>query len=168
MKRTISLASILFLTMNSLSIQALIDPNTVQNKIIKLKTTPTLRPGEFLILSDFTKMPSGIMYKIIKKGTGEKPLQGEVLVVHYTGYLLVDGKQVGLKFDSSMDRNQPFQFKLGSRQVIPGWEVSLADMKIGEERIIILPAKQAYGNRATSMIPADSTLIFEITLIKAS
>ena len=121
-----------------------------------------------LNLSDFTKMPSGIMYKIVKKGTGDKPVNGETLTVNYSGYLLVDGKKVGLKFDSSFDRNQPFNFKLGTRMVIPGWEISLADMKVGETRIVVLPSKQAYGNRATASIPADSTLIFEITLIKAS
>lgn len=135
---------------------------------VKLKESTALKSGDLLTLSEFTKTNSGIMYKITKKGTGNKPCLGETVVVHYTGYLLVDGKKVGIKFDSSVDRDMPFSFKLGARQVITGWEISLADMKIGEERIVILPAKHAYGNRATSKIPADSTLIFEISLIKAS
>lgn len=152
-------------------IQAKITPNAqdVQYKITKTKSIERiLTPGQILNISDFIKMPSGVMYKIITKGSGEKPVQGEVVTVHYTGYLLLDGKKVGLKFDSSLDRGQTFQFKLGSRQVIPGWEISLADMKIGETRIVILPSTQAYGSRATASIPADSTLIFEISLINAA
>ena len=139
-------------------------------QVIQVKTSanPSIQSGDILNLSEFTKMPNGIMYKTIKKGTGSKPVNGEVLTVHYSGYLLVEGKKVGLSFDSSLKRNAPFQFKLGARMVIPGWEISLADMKVGETRIVILPSKQAYGSRATASIPADSTLIFEITLLKAS
>lgn len=135
---------------------------------VKPQSTVTLKAGEAINLSEYTKMPSGVMYKTIKKGSGEKPVNGETLTVHYSGHLLIDGKTVGMKFDSSLDRNQPFNFKLGARMVIPGWELSLADMKVGETRIVILPSKLAYGSRATASIPADSTLLFEITLIKAS
>ncbi len=132
------------------------------------KDTPPIKSGDTLALSDFAKTSSGIMYKIVKTGSGEKPLQGETVVVNYSGYLLADGKKVGAKFDSSYDRNMPFSFKLGARQVIAGWEITLADMKVGETRIVILPSKHAYGSRATAKIPADSSLIFEISLIKAS
>jgi FKBP-type peptidyl-prolyl cis-trans isomerase len=135
--------------------------------VVTKDATP-IKVGETLALSEFKKTASGIMYKIVKKGTGAKPLQGETVVVNYSGYLLVDGKKVGLKFDSSFDRNMPFSFKLGSRQVISGWEISLADMEVGETRIVILPSNHAYGSRAAGKIPADSSLIFEITLIKAS
>ena len=147
--------------------------NAIQknNGITKTATTKEAAPikvGDTLVLSEFTKMPSGVMYKIVKKGTkSKKAVQGETVVVNYSGYLL-DGKKVGIKFDSSLDRNMPFSFKLGARQVISGWEISLADMEIGETRIVILPSNHAYGSRATGKIPADSSLIFEITLIKAS
>lgn len=146
--------------------------NSPTRKVIQVKspesTSVSIKPGDILNISDFTKMPSGIMYKTIKKSNGLKTIKGENLVVHYSGFLLLDGKKVGLKFDSSLDRNQPFTFKLGSNTVIQGWEISLADMKVGETRLVIIPSKLGYGSRAMSSIPADSTLIFEITLIKAS
>ena len=172
MKRTILLSALL-LTAYSMALQAKEASNTTEEAPVKIakkstKESTALKPGDTLVLSEFTKTNSGIMYKITKKGAGDKPCLGENVVVHYTGYLLVDGKKVGFKFDSSLDRDMPFNFKLGARQVITGWEITLADMKIGEERIVILPSKHAYGNRATSKIPADSSLIFEITLIKAS
>ena len=147
------------------------DSQVAHNKISKAtatKETIELQPGNTLDLSEFTTMHSGIKYKVIKKGSGSKPVHGETVVVHYDGYLLVNSNKVGYKFDSSLDRNTPFSFRLGSRQVIPGWETTLADMKVGETRIVILPSKEAYGSRATSKIPADSSLIFKITLIKAS
>ncbi len=152
--------------------KAIDDSTTSSEKATKKASKPkaptiVLKTGEHLPLAEFTKTNSGIMYKTTKAGTGKKPLAGEMLTVHYDGYLL-DGTKVGLKFDSSVDRDMPFKFKLGARQVITGWEISLADMKMGETRVVILPAKEAYGSRATSKIPANSSLIFEITLIQAS
>ncbi|MDZ4330107.1 MAG: FKBP-type peptidyl-prolyl cis-trans isomerase, partial [Flavobacterium sp.] len=129
------------------------EKNSTKKSVIPIKS------GDTLTLSEFTKTNTGIMYKIVKEGLGEKPLQGENVVVNYSGYLLVDGKKVGTKFDSSFDRNMPFSFKLGARQVITGWEISLAEMKVGETRVVILPSKHAYGSRTTSKIPADSSLI---------
>jgi len=157
--------SLLFCTIDCNIIQA--KESVKQSSEKTMPASSTLVPGQILNLSEFTKTNSGILYKIVKRGTGSKPVQGETVVVHYQGNLLVDGKKVGLEFDSSIARNTPFSFTLGARQVITGWEISLADMKIGETRIVILPSKHAYGNRATSKIPADSSLIFEITLIKA-
>ncbi len=168
MNKNLILLSAILLSTNCMMLQAKKDSSDTTTKVVKAKKIVALQSGDTLDLSEFTKTNSGIMFKITKKGSGDKPLLGETVVVHYTGYLLVDGKKVGLKFDSSLDRDMPFSFKLGGRQVIAGWEISLADMKIGEERIVILPSKQAYGSRATSKIPADSTLIFEISLIKAS
>jgi FKBP-type peptidyl-prolyl cis-trans isomerase len=181
MKRTILFVSMATIAGQSLQIHAQEEAQakpTTQTKaasygqVIQVKNpetaTSSMTPGDILNLSEFTSMPSGIKYKIIKKGSGDKAVKGEIVTVHYTGWLLVDGKKVGLKFDSSFDRHQPFSFKLGSNQVIPGWEISLADMKVGETRIVVLPSKQAYGSRATASIPADSTLIFEINVIKAS
>ncbi len=106
-------------------------------------------------------------YKIIKSSDQQKAQLGDTVTVHYTGCLLKGVNQVGQKFDSSLDRGEPFQFNLGYRQVIEGWELSLADMKIGEERIVILPPQLAYGNRAISVIPANSFLIFDIKLLSA-
>jgi len=163
-KKNIMLLSVILLGASSMALEA----KDIAKNCVKTKNAVSIHSGDVLNLSDFTKSKSGIMYKTVKKGSGEKPCLGETVVVHYTGYLLVDGKKVGAKFDSSRDRDMTFSFKLGSRQVIAGWEMSLADMKIGEERIVVLPSKHAYGSRATSKIPADSSLIFEISLIKAS
>ncbi|MBP6869479.1 FKBP-type peptidyl-prolyl cis-trans isomerase [Candidatus Babeliales bacterium] len=123
--------------------------------------------GQTLHLEDFTTSKHGIRYKIIKSSDQPKAQLGDTVTVHYSGYLLKGLNEVGKKFDSSLDRGQTFQFNLGYQQVIQGWELSLADMKIGEERVVILPPQLGYGNRSVSIIPANSTLIFDITLIAA-
>ena len=122
--------------------------------------------GQILHLEDFTTSKHGIMYKTTKSSDEPKAQLGDTVTVHYSGFLLKGKKEVGVKFDSSLDRGQTFQFNLGYQQVIQGWELSLADMRVGEERIVILPPQLAYGNRAISVIPANSTLIFEISLLE--
>ena len=123
--------------------------------------------GEILHLEDFTTSKHGITYKIIKQSDQPKPEVGDIVTVHYTGCLLKGVNEVGKQFDSSLGRGEPFQFTLGFGQVIKGWDLSLADMKIGEERIILLPPHLAYGDRSVSVIPANSTLIFDVKLIAA-
>ncbi len=127
--------------------------------------TSNIATGDTLHLEDFTTSKHGIKYKTIKSSNEAKPQIGDAITVHYTGWLLQGVNQVGQKFDSSVDRGQSFQFNLGYKQVIEGWELSLSDMKIGEERIVILPPELAYGNRAISVIPANSFLIFDIKLL---
>jgi len=123
--------------------------------------------GETLHLEDFTTSKHGIKYKIVQTSDQQKAQLGDIVTVHYSGYLLKGINQVGQKFDSSLDRGEPFQFSLGGRQVVEGWELSLADMKIGEERVIILPPELAYGSQSVSIIPANAFLIFDIKLIAA-
>jgi len=146
--------------------------------LTKNKNNQSLKIGDKLNLNsstEFTKTNDDIWYKTIKVGSGKPAYKGESLTVHYDGWSLVtkmnDKKQteyfVGSKFDSSRDRNQAFTFKLGMRQVISGWDKMLATMKPGEVRIVVLPSKEAYGNRATGKIAANSTLIFEIEFISA-
>lgn len=129
--------------------------------------TSNVTTGDLLHLEDFTTSKHGIKYKIIKPSTQHKAQIGDTVTVHYSGFLLKGLNQVGQKFDSSLDRGEPFQFNLGYKQVIEGWELSLSDMKIGEERVVILPPELAYGNRAISVIPANSFLIFDIKLLAA-
>ncbi len=108
--------------------------------------------------------------KIIDKvvGTGEEAVKGDQVEVHYTGWLWDNGKK-GTKFDSSVDRGKPFAFKLGAGQVIKGWDEGVAGMKIGGTRELIIPPALAYGQRAVGgVIPANSTLMFEVELLKVT
>lgn len=99
----------------------------------------------------------------IKEGTGAQPKTGQTCVMHYTGWL-TNGK----KFDSSVDRKQPFEFKLGVGQVIKGWDQGVATMKVGGKAKITIPPELGYGSRnvGNGLIPPNSTLIFEVELLK--
>jgi len=103
---------------------------------------------------------SGLQYIIVKDGTGDKPEEGDVVVVHYTGYLF-DGSI----FDSSVKRGKPFKFVVGSRQVIPGWDKAIRYLNKGSKARIIIPPELAYGDKKVGIIPPSSTLIFDIELI---
>jgi len=94
-------------------------------------------------------------------GTGAQPKTGDTIVVHYTGWL-TDGK----KFDSSVDRGQPFSFNLGAGQVIRGWDEGFAGMLVGGKRKLTIPPDMGYGTRgAGGAIPPNATLIFEVELL---
>jgi FKBP-type peptidyl-prolyl cis-trans isomerase len=104
---------------------------------------------------------SGLQYQVLKEGTGAVAKAGQMVSVHYTGWL-TDGK----KFDSSVDRGQPFQFSLGAGQVIKGWDEGVAGMKIGEKRKLTIPSNLGYGERgAGGVIPANATLVFDVELL---
>ncbi|KAJ1633416.1 hypothetical protein T492DRAFT_590291 [Pavlovales sp. CCMP2436] len=108
----------------------------------------------------FQTSPSGLEYKIVEEGYGVKPTAGQGIKAHYSGFLLN-----GAKFDSSYDRRSPLGFAVGTGRVIKGWDEALLDMKVGEQRILKIPAKLAYGSRATGPIPADATLVFYVELV---
>ena len=97
----------------------------------------------------------------IKEGDGVQPAQGQTVVVHYTGTL-----QDGTKFDSSRDRNQPFEFPLGQGRVIRGWDQAFATMKVGDRATITIPPELGYGSRNMGAIPPNSTLIFDVELLE--
>jgi FKBP-type peptidyl-prolyl cis-trans isomerase FkpA len=104
-----------------------------------------------------------------KVGTGKEATLGNTVVVHYTGwfYKPMAKNQRGRKFDSSLDRNEPLDFRLGAGQVIKGWERGVAGMKVGGKRTLIIPSELAYGKRGAGggSIPPDSDLIFDVELL---
>jgi peptidylprolyl isomerase len=109
---------------------------------------------------------SGLRYSDTKVGTGASPKTGQTCVMHYTGWLYENGAK-GKKFDSSVDRGQPFEFVIGKHQVIAGWDEGVASMKIGGKRTLIIPPELAYGARGAGggVIPPNATLIFDVELL---
>jgi FKBP-type peptidyl-prolyl cis-trans isomerase FkpA len=110
--------------------------------------------------------PSGLQYVDLKAGQGEEAKSGKTVEVNYTGWLDKGGHEKGAKFDSSLDRNQPFRFRLGAGDVIKGWDEGVAGMRVGGKRRLIIPPDLGYGNRgAGGVIPPNATLIFEVELL---
>ena len=108
---------------------------------------------------------SGLQIIDTQVGTGASPQTGQTCVMHYTGWLYENGAK-GKKFDSSLDRGQPFEFPIGRGSVIAGWDEGVASMKVGGKRTLIIPAKLGYGERgAGGAIPPNATLIFEVELL---
>jgi peptidylprolyl isomerase len=108
---------------------------------------------------------SGLKIIDVKVGTGPMPRPGQTCVMNYTGWLYVNGAK-GKKFDSSLDRNEPFEFKIGAHQVIAGWDEGVATMKVGGKRTLIIPPDLGYGARgAGGVIPPNATLIFDVELL---
>ena len=108
---------------------------------------------------------SGLQIIDIKEGTGASPRTGQTCVMHYTGWLYQNG-QKGAKFDSSVDRNEPFEFPIGAGRVIKGWDEGVATMKVGGKRTLIIPPQLGYGARgAGGVIPPNATLMFDVELL---
>ena len=108
---------------------------------------------------------SGLQIVDSKVGTGASPRSGQTCVMHYTGWLYENGAK-GKKFDSSVDRGQPFEFPIGVGRVIKGWDEGVSTMKVGGKRTLIIPAKLGYGDRgAGGVIPPNATLLFEVELL---
>lgn len=125
------------------------------------------RPQENTVspLSDTTGLitsASGLRYQDLKTGSGTEAKNGDTVSVHYTGWL-----EDGTKFDSSVDRGQPFDFTLGAGMVIRGWDEGVAGMKVGGKRKLVIPPELGYGTSGyPPVIPANATLIFEVELLQ--
>jgi len=131
---------------------------TVDSKSGELERSETGMPN--LTKLDLVDGPEGMKYIILKEGKGGQPGDGETAVVHYTGWF-----EGGKKFDSSVDRGKYFEFPVGRSKVIRGWDLGVADMRIGEKRLMVLPGNLAYGPRGyPGVIPPNATLIFEVEL----
>ena len=112
-----------------------------------------------------TTTPSGLQFSDTTVGTGALPKTGQTCVMHYTGWLYNDGVK-GKKFDSSVDRGDPFEFSIGRGQVIGGWDEGVATMKVGGKRTLIIPPALGYGARgAGGVIPPNATLMFDVELL---
>ncbi len=108
--------------------------------------------------------PSGLQYMDVVVGSGASPVAGKKVTVHYTGTL-----ENGTKFDSSVDRKQPFSFVIGVGQVIKGWDEGVMSMKVGGKRKLIIPAKLGYGaSGAGGIIPPNATLVFDVELLNVA
>jgi len=113
-----------------------------------------------------SELPSGLKYTDNTVGTGATATTGKKVTVHYTGWLYNNGTK-GKKFDSSLDRGDPFSFGLGAQQVIKGWDEGVAGMKVGGKRTLIIPPELGYGARgAGGVIPPNATLMFDVELLK--
>jgi FKBP-type peptidyl-prolyl cis-trans isomerase FkpA len=109
--------------------------------------------------------PSGLQYTDAVTGEGAEAKAGQYVSVHYTGWLYQNGEQ-GAKFDSSRDRNDPFEFPLGGGMVIKGWDEGVQGMKVGGQRTLIIPPELGYGARgAGGVIPPNATLKFDVELL---
>ncbi len=108
---------------------------------------------------------SGLQIKDTIVGTGASPKTGQICVMHYTGWLYTNGIK-GKKFDSSVDRNEPFEFPIGTGRVIKGWDEGVASMKVGGKRTLIIPPALGYGaSGAGGVIPPNAVLMFDVELL---
>ncbi len=112
-------------------------------------------------MSEPVTLKSGLVYVDVEEGGGAQAVAGRTVTVHYTGTL-----RGGKKFDSSLDRDEPFSFELGAGHVIKGWDEGVAGMRIGGKRKLVIPPELGYGSRgAGSVIPPGATLFFEVELL---
>jgi FKBP-type peptidyl-prolyl cis-trans isomerase len=126
------------------------------------RRTRSVKPVKPAVISSaVTTTPSGLIYIITRRSDGRYPRPGETVIVNYTGLL---GN--GVKFDSSLDRGQPFKFKLGEGRVIKGWDEGIEKLRVGEQATLVIPGQLGYGARGSGDVtPPDATLIFIVELI---
>jgi peptidylprolyl isomerase len=145
-------------------VDGLIPPNSSLTFDVELVTISPGSPASPTVVDEarYTTTEQGIKYVDLVVGEGTAAANGQLIVAHYTGWL-----QDGSKFDSSLDRGEPYTFNLGMGQVIPGWDLGLRGMKVGATRQLVIPAELAYGEQGYgNVIPPNATLIFEIELLE--
>jgi peptidylprolyl isomerase len=141
-------------------IAALLAPVLLAGTLASVAVSPASAAGEE------TTTASGLKIIDTTVGSGATPKTGQTCVMHYTGWLYEDGKKT-TKFDSSVDRGQPFSFSIGTGQVIGGWDEGVATMKVGGKRTLIIPPALGYGaSGAGGVIPPNATLIFDVELLE--
>lgn len=121
--------------------------------------------------ASFIQITDGLSARILQEGEGEPAQEGQIAVVHYTGWLYDESAENnrGDKFDSSVDRDKPFSFMLGGGRVIKGWDQGVVGMKVGEHRELTIAPEMGYGDRgAGNVIPPGATLLFEIELLEVA
>jgi peptidylprolyl isomerase len=129
-------------------------------------STPAAAPAgpeadTYAMPANLQTTPSGLKYSIERPGTGPQPQNGQLVSVHYTGWLTD-----GTKFDSSRDRNEPYEFPIGRGRVIAGWDEGVAAMKVGEKRTLVIPPDLGYGASGMGgVIPPNATLVFAVELV---
>jgi peptidylprolyl isomerase len=168
MKEVLISFSVVLFFCGLLIVSAIFKPNTspaiaanLQVSSPSIAQSPISQETIAMNLDNAITTPSGLKYIDTEVGTGASPTKGQTVKVHYTG-TLTDGK----KFDSSVDRGQPFSFKIGVGQVIKGWDEGVATMKVGGKRTLIIPPDLGYGERgAGGLIPGNATLLFDIELL---
>ncbi|PZV26806.1 MAG: peptidylprolyl isomerase [Snowella sp.] len=168
MKEVLISFSVVLFFCGLLIVSAIFKPNTspaiaanLQVSSPSIAQSPISQETIAMNLDNAITTPSGLKYIDTEVGTGASPTKGQTVKVHYTG-TLTDGK----KFDSSVDRGQPFSFKIGVGQVIKGWDEGVATMKVGGKRTLIIPPDLGYGERgAGGLIPGNATLLFDVELL---
>ncbi|GLI39709.1 FKBP-type peptidyl-prolyl cis-trans isomerase [Geobacter hydrogenophilus] len=155
--RSVEKLLVLFLFVTGVAIAACSDKDAKSSGETKPAAVSTAPAGA-------VTTPSGLSYVDLVVGNGPQPTSGKPVKVHYTGWL-----ENGTKFDSSVDRGEPFVFTIGAGEVIPGWDEGVMTMKVGGKRRLIVPSKLGYGTAgAGGVIPPNATLIFEVELLDVS
>jgi len=165
MKKSIFAAFLIMAVCAGLSL-AQTKKRTIQRRQTTTKST-TIKKPVIKTMTDKTNTnqavttASGLTYIVTKHGDGEQLKAGDNVIVNYTGLL-----SSGLKFDSSLDRGEPFSFPLGAGKVIKGWDEGLQKLRVGDHATLIIPASIGYGSRgAGGVIPPDATLVFIIEVV---
>ncbi len=153
--RSVEKLLVLFLFITGVAIAACSDKDA--------KPSGEVKPAAAVAPASAVTTPSGLSYVDLVVGNGPQPTSGKPVKVHYTGWL-----ENGTKFDSSVDRGEPFVFTVGAGEVIPGWDEGVLTMKVGGKRRLIVPSQLGYGAAgAGGVIPPNATLIFEVELLGA-